>query len=86
MAEVINFNMVVDINKILKENHIDYTIHALGGCTCAGLKLRQEGEPHDINDIIEIINNYIANKWMKAILDDNDHTIIHVHSKFNCYK
>ena len=32
MANVVNFNMVVEINQLLKEKEIEYSIHALGGC------------------------------------------------------
>ena len=83
MPEVVNFNMIVEINKILKENDIEYSIHALGGCTCSGLKLRQDGRVCDVNKIIEIINEYVAKKWMKVVLDEEDQTIIHVQSKFD---
>ena len=83
MPEVVNFNMIVEINKILKENDIEYSIHALGGCTCSGLKLRQDGRVCDVNKIIEIINEYVAKKWMKVVLHEEDETIIHVQSKFD---
>ncbi len=83
MPEVVNFNMIVEINKILKEKGIEYSIHALGGCTCSGLKLRQDGQPCDVHKIIEIINEYVAQKWMKVVLDEKDSSIIHVQSKFD---
>lgn len=83
MSVVVNFNMIVEINDILKEKGIEYSIHSFGGCTCSGLKLRQDGQSYDVNKIIEIINEYVEKKWMKVVLDENDQTIIHVYSKFD---
>lgn len=37
MANVVNFNMIVEINQLLKSQGIEYSIHSVGGCTCAGL-------------------------------------------------
>lgn len=52
MANVVNFNMVVEINQLLKEKEIEYSIHALGGCTCAGLRLKQDGKEYPVNEKI----------------------------------
>ena len=44
MSNVVNFNMIVDINQLLKKKGIEYSIHAIGSCTCCGLELRQDGK------------------------------------------
>ena len=53
MANVVHFNMIVDINQLLKEKGIEYSIHAIGACTCNGLELRQDGKEYPIDEIIE---------------------------------
>ena len=48
MSNVVNFNMIVDINQLLKKKGIEYSIHAIGSCTCCGLELRQDGKEYRI--------------------------------------
>ena len=55
MVNVVNFNMVVEINQLLKEQAIEYSLHALGGCTCTGLRLRRDGEEYQIKKIKLVI-------------------------------
>ena len=86
MANVVNFNMVVEINQLLKEKEIEYSIHALGGCTCAGLKRNQDGKEYPVNAILEAINSYLDQKWMKVRQDDKDPYILNVESKFDFEK
>ena len=86
MANVVNFNMVVEINQLLNEKEIEYSIHALGGCTCAGLRLKQDGQEYPVNEILEVINSYLDQKWMKVRQDDKDPYILNVESKFDFEK
>ena len=44
MNNVVNFKMILEINQLLNENNIEYSIHGVGGCTCCGLEVRQEGK------------------------------------------
>ena len=45
MDELIQFIHQEEITKeYLKQNNIEYSIHGVGGCTCCGLELRQEGK------------------------------------------
>lgn len=83
MSLLVDFNMINEINHILKEKGIEYSIHALGGCNCSGLQLRQDGKSWDINQIIDIINEYIGSKWIKVASDKDDPTVLHVYSKFD---
>ena len=46
MNNVVNFKMILEINQLLKENNIEYSIHGVGGCTCCGLEVRQEGKEY----------------------------------------
>ena len=86
MVNVVNFNMVVETNQLLKEQAIEYSLHALGGCTCTGLRLRRDGEEYQIKKIIEIINDYLDQKWMRVKQDEKDSYILNVESKFDFEK
>lgn len=86
MSNVVNFNMIVEINQLLKEKGIDYTIHAVGGCTCCGLQLRQNGASHDIQDIIDIMNQYLQTKWMRVKQSSENELMLNVESKFEFEK
>ena len=66
MANVVHFNMIVDINQLWKEKGIEYSIHAIGACTCNGLELRQDGKEYPIDEIIEYMNEYLDKKWMRV--------------------
>lgn len=83
MSLLIDFNMINEINHILKDKGIEYSVHALGACNCSGLELRQDGKSEDVNHIIDIINEYVGSKWLKVALDKNDPTVILVQSKFD---
>ena len=83
MSLLVDFNMINEMNRILKNKGIEYSIHALGGCNCSGLELRQDGKSQDINQIINIINEYVGSKWLKVVLDKNNPTMLHVYSKFD---
>ena len=68
MANVVHFNMIVDINQLLKEKGIEYSIHAIGACTCNGLELRQDGKEYPIDEIIE---------WKTIVSEAVSNAIIH---------
>lgn len=56
--------MILEINQLLKENNIEYSIHGVGGCTCCGLALRQDGKSYPTDNILEIINGSLKNHWV----------------------
>ena len=64
MNNVVNFKMILEINQLLNENNIEYSIHGVGGCTCCGLEVRQEGKECSIDRIIEVMNDYLKNHWI----------------------
>ena len=83
MASVVHFNLVVEINELLKSKGIDYSIHSVGGCTCCGLELRQNGTFHQKDDIINIINDYLSKYWLRVKLSEDDVNMLKVESKFD---
>ena len=64
MNNVVHFNMILEINQLLKQNNIEYSIHGVGGCTCCGSELRQEGKSYPTDKILEVINGYLKNHWI----------------------
>lgn len=82
MANVIHFNMIVHINQLLKEKGIDYSVHSVGGCTCAGLQLRQDGQEYPIEAIVDLMNDYLASQWMKVVYKEDNPLFLNIVSKF----
>ncbi|WP_455684242.1 RDAC family protein [Thomasclavelia sp.] len=83
MSSVVDFNMIVELNQLLKNKGIEYSIHAVGGCICAGLYLRQDGEMYSFEEIVLVINEYLDDKWMKVIPKLSDPFLLDVVSKFS---
>ena len=83
MNNVVHFNMILEINQLLKENNIEYSIHGVGGCTCCGLELRQDGKSHPTDKILEIINGSLKNHWIYVQENKNQPGFLTVHSKFD---
>ena len=68
----LHFNLIHEINQLLKENHIDYILHSHSGCTSCGVYLECVGEECDIQIMVDIINDYLKSKWLRVeILIDN---------------
>lgn len=82
MGNVVDFNMIVEINHLLKEHGIEYSIHSIGGCVCCGLELRQDGVESSIDNIMVIINEYLSQKWLRVVFDENNPMVLNVESKF----
>lgn len=83
MTNVVHFNMILEINQLLKENNIEYSIHGVGGCTCCGLELRQDGKIYPTDKILEIINDSLKNHWIYVQENKNQPGFLTVHSKFD---
>lgn len=56
---MIDFNMIVEINRILKENYLDYSIHNFKGCFDNRVYLKGNG---DLDKAINLINKYLSHK------------------------
>ena len=83
MNNVVHFNMILEINQLLKQNNIEYSIHGVGGCTCCGLELRQEGKSYPTDKILEVINGYLKNHWIYVQENKYQSGFLTVHSKFD---
>ena len=82
MNNVVNFKMILEINQLLNENNIEYSIHGVGGCTCCGLEVRQEGKECSIDRIIEVMNDYLKNHWIYVQENKYQQGFLTIHSKF----
>ena len=83
MNNVVHFNMILEINQLLKQNNIEYSIHGVGGCTCCGLELRQEGKSYPTDKILEVINGYLKNHWIYVQENKYQPGFLTIHSKFD---
>ena len=83
MNNVVHFNMILEINQLLEENNIEYSIHGVGGCTCGGLELRQDGKSYPTDKILEVINGYLKNHWIYVQENKYQSGFLTVHSKFD---
>lgn len=79
---VIDFNMLVEINEILKKEHIEYSLHSVGGCAMCGVELRQDGQKYDVQKIVIIINEYLKNKKIYIKSEENN-LFFNVYSVFD---
>lgn len=77
---MLHFNMLVEINTLLKEKGIEYSVHALQGCSCNGVYLTCVGKEEKIEDIISIINEYLKPKFMYVERDLENELILNVDS------
>lgn len=68
---VVDFNTIVKINSILKENGFNCSISSFGGCSFKGLRLNHNNDFKDIDEIKKIINDCLKAKWMKIVEDDS---------------
>ncbi len=81
-ACTIDFQMLYQINMLLKEKGYNVTIHTIGGCSCNGIELK------NLNDsnrelIKEIINDYLKNKYMYIKDDPTNKNYFTVSSTFD---
>ena len=53
MIGTVDFNMILELNRILKKKGYDYSVHSIGGCASCGLNLRCEGEESDLEDVMK---------------------------------
>lgn len=62
----LHFNLIHEINQLFKQNHIDYVLHSHSGCTNCGVYLECIGEECDIQRIVDIMNDYLKDKWLRV--------------------
>lgn len=82
MVCVVDFNMIVEINKLLEEKGIEYSVHSIGSCASCGLELKQNGQTYPIESIIDTINEYLEAKWLEVKQSNDNIYLLNVVSKF----
>lgn len=82
MIGTVDFQMIVEINHLLKQKGIDYSVHSIGGCASCGLSLRCDGQESNLEDVMTIINQYLKTKWLKAIPQLEDSYTLGIISTF----
>ncbi|MDH6368008.1 MULTISPECIES: hypothetical protein [unclassified Breznakia] len=66
MAKIVDVNKIFEINKLLKEKGIAYSLHSVGACGAEFVELKQDGEAHDVNELYTIINAYLKDFFMQV--------------------
>ena len=56
MIGTVDFNMILELNHLLKKKGYDYSVHSIG-----------EGEESDLEDVMKVINDFLKKKWLKAV-------------------
>lgn len=82
MIGTVDFNMIVEINRLLKQEGYDYSVHSIGGCASCGLSLRCDGKENDLEEVMILINRYLKTKWLKAIPNLEDPYTLGIVSTF----
>ena len=73
----LHFNLIHEINCLFKKNKIDYVLHAHSGCTSCGVYLECIGEECDIQTIVNLMNQYLQDKWLRVeVLVENHLNVI----------
>ncbi|MFV0550862.1 MAG: hypothetical protein ACK5L6_02915 [Anaerorhabdus sp.] len=69
MTAVIHFGMLVEINEILKEKKVGYSLHSIGGCSSCGVVLKECNPRISVQEVVKLINTYLEDKWLIAERD-----------------
>lgn len=83
MIDTVDFNMILELNRFLKKEGYDYSVHSIGGCASCGLNLRCEGEESDLEDVMKVINDFLKKKWLKAVPSLEDSYTLGIISTFH---
>lgn len=83
MIGTVDFNMILELNRLLKKKGYDYSVHFIGGCASCGLNLRCEGEERDLGDVMKVINDFLKTKWLKAVPSLEDSYTLGIISTFH---
>lgn len=86
MQSVIHFQMIVEMNELLKLNHIDYQIHSIGGCASCGVMLECIGKEQPLEDVIKVMNAYLEDHFLVVVQNQYDSHVLNVISKFDRFK
>lgn len=83
MIGTVDFNMILELNRLLKKKGYDYSVHSISGCASCGLNLRCEGEERDLGDVMKVINDFLKTKWLKAVPSLEDSYTLGIISTFH---
>lgn len=72
MSTCLNFNQLVAINTLLKENKINYIIHNHSGCYVTGGYFKKLGRKQNMDKILQLINAYLSKDHLELELIDYD--------------
>lgn len=65
--KTISIFQVQDINNLLKQNNYDYILKLHDACGSQSLYLHCTGKITDINELCDLINNYLIKDHLKVI-------------------
>lgn len=77
----IDFQMLYEINKVLKDNGYDCSIHTIGGCSCNGVELKGLTTSNRI-EVLNLINAYLKTKFMYLVDDSTNENYFQTKSVF----
>lgn len=83
MIGTVDFNMILNLNHLLKKEGYDYSVHSIGGCASCGLNLRCEGKESDLEDVMKVINDFLKKKWLKVVPSLEDPYALGIISTFH---
>ncbi|WP_278854038.1 RDAC family protein [Thomasclavelia spiroformis] len=79
--KTISIFQVQDINNLLKQKNYDYTLKLHDACGSQSLFLQCHGNNCDINELCDVINDYLKNDYIKVFPGSiNPYNIIIIHS------
>ena len=64
--KTISIFQVQDINYLLKQKNYDYTLKLHDACGSQSLFLQCHGNNCDINELCDVINDYLKNDYIKV--------------------
>ena len=64
--KTISIFQVQDINNLLKQKNYDYTLKLHDACGSQSLFLQCHGNNCDINELCDVINDYLKNDYIKV--------------------
>lgn len=65
--KTISIFQVQEINNLLKQNNYDYILKLHDTCGNQSLFLQCTGKSTDINELCNIINNYLKNEYLEVL-------------------
>jgi len=61
---IISFNMIIDLNKLLQDKHLNFKIHLKDACGCQSMWIEPLENQAISDEVYELINKYFENQRM----------------------